>query len=216
MALGAYPPFPSGCGSPAHRGHIPVLASPRPPDKFFTVNCLLFGAIQCFCLWKDPPGVGVFFLHSSLFKRDPGWYQLRVLCAATWCLMLSLHCCHGGGTGWQLSGPGERKRDHRAPGYDGRTFEGEAEAYLESGWRPGWGQERRRVETVVARQADARVSKGRDILGEVLPRDLQGLQSLHQLPVPGKHPRLKVAPTIPMAGIMLEASISPGGRLWSL
>lgn len=41
-------------------------------DKFFNVSCFLFGATQCFCLWKDPPG----FISSSWIypssKESPG------------------------------------------------------------------------------------------------------------------------------------------------
>ncbi|XP_029339725.1 uncharacterized protein LOC115032386 [Mus caroli] len=51
-------------------------------------------------------------------RRNPGWHQLKVLCAATWCLMPSLHGCHRGGAGWRLS-----RGNHRAPDNVGRTDE---------------------------------------------------------------------------------------------
>lgn len=134
------PSLSTGCGSPALRWCMLVRGSTQTSSS----HCELYPlcGYTVFLSVDGSTRVGIFFPDLSLFKRNPGWHQLKVLCAATWCLMFSLHGCHRGGAGWPLS-----SGNHTAPDNVERTDEGEAETYLESRQRLGWEQERR-VETM--------------------------------------------------------------------
>lgn len=129
MALGGIigtrdsPSLSTGCGFPALRWCMLVRGSTQTSSSHLYPLCGYTVLLSV----DGSATVGIFFPDLSLFKRNPGWHQLKVLCAATWCLMFSLHGCHGGGAGWRLS-----RGNHRAPGNVGRTDEGEAETYLES------------------------------------------------------------------------------------
>lgn len=126
LAPGTHPPFPPGCGSPALRWCVLVCGSTQTSSSHRELLPLLgyTGHLSV----DGSTTVGIFFPDLSLFQRNPGWHQLKVLCAATWCLTPSLHGCHRGGAGWRLS-----RGNHRAPDNVGRTDGGEAETYLESG-----------------------------------------------------------------------------------
>lgn len=92
LAPGTHPPFPPGCGSPALRWCVLVCGSTQTSSSHRELLPLL-GYTGHLCV-DGSTTVGIFFPDLSLLQRNPGWHQLKVLCAATWCLTPSLHGCH--------------------------------------------------------------------------------------------------------------------------